>query len=78
MKTRTLLSLVFGLILACVFGRTIWSYRSFSHALSGFGLLLNDDERAERALTDLTTIAVDLESGVRGWLLTRMPIFRPF
>jgi signal transduction histidine kinase/CHASE3 domain sensor protein/ActR/RegA family two-component response regulator len=76
MKTRTLLSLVFGLILACVFGRTIWSYRSFSQALSRFGLLLNDDERAEGALTDLTTIAVDLETGVRGWLLTRMPIFR--
>jgi signal transduction histidine kinase/DNA-binding response OmpR family regulator/CHASE3 domain sensor protein len=76
MRARSLLILVFGLSLIGVCVRSFWSFRAFNRLLSSFGAVLDKDERTESALNEVAVVAVDLETGVRGWLLTWMPAFR--
>jgi two-component system chemotaxis sensor kinase CheA len=70
-KTRTLLVVVFGVLLVLVVGRAVWSYASFTGLLAEYNALLVEEDRADRAAGRVATIAVDMETGVRGWLVTR-------
>jgi signal transduction histidine kinase/CheY-like chemotaxis protein/CHASE3 domain sensor protein len=68
--------LVFGLIVAVVAGRAFWSYVSFNRTLTVYNALVQDADRTEQAINDVSAIAIDLETGVRGWLLTGDADFR--
>ncbi|HEY6459687.1 MAG TPA: CHASE3 domain-containing protein, partial [Polyangiaceae bacterium] len=71
MKTRTLLVVVFGILLVLVVGRAVWSYTSFTGLLAEYNAVLVEEDRSDRAAGRVAAIAVDMETGVRGWLVTR-------
>src|SRR6185437_7952893 len=75
MKTRTLLTLVFSLALLLVVGRGVWSYVAFSRTLATYGALVERHDRIDGALQRASAVAIDLETGVRGWLATGDAVF---
>lgn len=76
MKTRTLLALVFALIVVGVSARSLWGFSNFSRLLSDYGRIVQRDDLGEAVINDVAQIAVDLETGVRGWLVSEDPRYR--
>ncbi|HEU4404647.1 MAG TPA: ATP-binding protein, partial [Polyangiaceae bacterium] len=75
MKTRALLLGVFGLLLALVAGRALVAVASFREALGDYDALVRQHARADEALGQVAALAIDLETGVRGFSLTHDPRF---
>lgn len=70
MKTRTLLGMIFGTLMALVFGRAALSHGELDRAMDGYASLVERNERTGAALARVAALAINLETGVRGWLLT--------
>jgi len=75
LKTRTLLSLVFSLVLAIVIGRSVWSYLAFTEMLQEYNALVQRLDRIDDSIQRVATNATDLETGIRGWLATGERLF---
>jgi signal transduction histidine kinase/CHASE3 domain sensor protein len=76
MRTRTLLLCVFLAIVALTVGQAAWKLRAFAGVLEGHDGLLRQHDRADSAIQQAAAVAVDMETGVRGWLATGDPRFR--
>jgi signal transduction histidine kinase/DNA-binding response OmpR family regulator len=76
MRLRTLLVLVFGLAFVAVQGRSMWMARRNAAAAAESAALYEQVSETARTLERVRTVALDLETGVRGWLLTHERGFR--
>ncbi|HEU4536948.1 MAG TPA: CHASE3 domain-containing protein, partial [Polyangiaceae bacterium] len=71
MRTRAVLMGAFGLALGVVFARSFVVLGSFRDALREYDALVRAHARSDDALARATAATVDLETGVRGFALTR-------
>src|SRR5215213_9772093 len=75
LRTRTLLLLLLVVVLGLVVGRSVWAYRVYTATVDSYSVLVERHSRTDHAVQHAATIASDLESGVRGWLLTHDATF---
>ncbi len=67
--------LVFAVVLGAVIGRGFWSYHVYSTTTNRYADLVAEHNKTERVIQRATALALDLETGVRGWMLTSDPVF---
>lgn len=76
MPTRLLLRLAFGIVIVGVVIRGLYLLHSFDEGFAKADAIVHAQERRMQSVDRTSSLVVDLETGVRGWLLTREPAFR--
>ena len=69
-RIRTLLAVVFCVVLGMVFYRARWTIQSFGDALGAYQHDVERDDRLATAIRHARTVALELDTGLSGWLLT--------
>ncbi|AKU93436.1 GAF sensor hybrid histidine kinase [Labilithrix luteola] len=71
MRARTFLIGVFSALMLVSMGRGYFAYRSFHATIAQFDEIALRRERAAQAVDRVQAMAIDLETGVRGFLVTK-------
>jgi signal transduction histidine kinase/DNA-binding response OmpR family regulator/CHASE3 domain sensor protein len=71
MKARTLLGVTFLVVLAAVAATFFFSLRAYQDTLREYERAAREHDRADDAVRVMRHTALDMETGVRGWLVTR-------
>src|SRR5438045_622667 len=71
MKLRTLLFVGFATILSAVVARSLWVTHAFKQILTDYTHLVQQHDRALAAADRVAKVSLDLETGIRGWTITR-------
>jgi PAS domain S-box-containing protein len=71
MRLRTLLFVGFCVVMLAVVARSLRVAHAFKKIVSDYTQLVETHDRARRAAARVGNVAVDLETGVRGWSITR-------
>jgi signal transduction histidine kinase/ActR/RegA family two-component response regulator len=70
-RIRSLLLLLFAILFALITARTLLHARLFREAMAEYDVRLAHDGEVDKAIEVITTLAIDLETGVRGFQITR-------